>query len=101
MVSVACLLHARTVLMIKLLLHYLLVPVCSSSSPAFCIMPALLASDTLTTLAAVCFCTPAAACHLQELSRTAAAAGLPGAESWTSPGEWAPTWAAITKVRLL
>uniref|UniRef100_A0A383WLS7 Uncharacterized protein n=1 Tax=Tetradesmus obliquus TaxID=3088 RepID=A0A383WLS7_TETOB len=35
---------------------------------------------------------------IQELSRTAAAAGLPGADSWTSPGEWAPMWAAITKV---
>ncbi|KAF6251712.1 glutathione synthetase ATP-binding domain-like protein [Scenedesmus sp. NREL 46B-D3] len=35
---------------------------------------------------------------VQELSRTAAAAGLPGADSWTSPGNWAPMWAAITKV---
>ncbi|KAF8071284.1 R1 [Scenedesmus sp. PABB004] len=36
---------------------------------------------------------------LQELSRVAAAAGLPGAESW-APGSatWAPVWAAICKV---
>ena len=37
---------------------------------------------------------------LQELSRVAAAAGLPGADSWVQPNSstWPAVWAAITKV---
>lgn len=37
---------------------------------------------------------------LQELSRTAAGAGLPGADSWAQPGSstWPAVWSAITKV---
>jgi hypothetical protein len=60
--------------------------------------PSLLPASCL----AVCCCCCSWCCLLllQELSRTAAAAGLPGADSWTSPGEWAPLWTAITKVRL-
>lgn len=39
---------------------------------------------------------------LQELSGVAAAAGLPGADSWTQQGSstWPQVWAAITKVSL-
>jgi hypothetical protein len=44
-------------------------------------------------------CTPALL-SLQELSRVAAAAGLPGAGSWVQPNSstWPAVWAAITKV---
>lgn len=37
---------------------------------------------------------------IQELSRVAAAAGLPGADSWAQPGSstWPAVWSAITKV---
>lgn len=38
---------------------------------------------------------------VQELSRVAAAAGLPGADSWAQPNSntWPSVWAAITEVR--